>query len=131
MGNTISINQIQQINLINFEAMQTYKNKSAIIINTLDANNQSCLIIGTINISQEEELLNDYLINNKEKYIYIYGKNGSDKTLFNKYKQLLNLGLKNVFIYSGGLFEWLLLQEIYGDLAFPTTDKELDILKYK
>ena len=29
------------------------------------------------------------------------------------------------------MFEWLLLQDIYGDDEFPTTTKELDILKYK
>ena len=34
-------------------------------------------------------------------------------------------------IYIGGLFEWLLLQDIYGDDEFPTTTKIIDILKYK
>jgi len=29
------------------------------------------------------------------------------------------------------LFEWLLLQDIYGSEEFPTTSHELDILKYK
>jgi len=29
------------------------------------------------------------------------------------------------------LFEWLLLQDIYGYDEFPTTIKVLDILKYK
>ena len=33
--------------------------------------------------------------------------------------------------YPGGVFEWLLLQDIYGNDNFPTTKKELDILKYK
>ena len=37
----------------------------------------------------------------------------------------------NVFIYPGGLFEWLLLQDIYGFDDFPTTKKERDHLKYK
>jgi len=36
-----------------------------------------------------------------------------------------------VHIYPGGIFEWLLLQDIYGDDMFKTTSKELDILKYK
>ena len=48
-----------------------------------------------------------------------------------KYTQLVNLGFVNVYIYPGGLFEWLCLQDIYGDDEFPTTNKELDILKYK
>ena len=29
------------------------------------------------------------------------------------------------------MFEWLLLQDIYGNDNFPTTSKDLDILKYK
>ena len=38
---------------------------------------------------------------------------------------------KNVYIYKGGLFEWLLLQDIYGKDLFPTTTEILDILRYK
>jgi hypothetical protein len=29
------------------------------------------------------------------------------------------------------MFEWLLLQDIYGKELFPTTKKELDLLRYK
>ena len=29
------------------------------------------------------------------------------------------------------MFEWLLLQDIYGEKDFPTTKPEMDILKYK
>ena len=36
-----------------------------------------------------------------------------------------------MYIYTGGLFEWLMLQDIYGDKEFLTTKKELDILKFK
>ena len=48
-----------------------------------------------------------------------------------KYHQLTNLGFYEVYVYVGGLFEWLLLQDIFGEENFPTTTKELDILKYK
>ena len=37
----------------------------------------------------------------------------------------------NTYLYSGGLFEWLLLQDIYGDENFHTTKKTLDILKFR
>ena len=37
----------------------------------------------------------------------------------------------NVYLYAGGLFEWLHLQDIYGKQEFPTTTYILDILKYK
>ena len=36
-----------------------------------------------------------------------------------------------VYAYSGGLFEWLMLQDIYGQDLFPTTKIEKDILKFK
>ena len=48
-----------------------------------------------------------------------------------KYKQIISLGLYNICIYSGGLFEWLCLQDIYGDDEFPTTTRILDLLNYK
>jgi hypothetical protein len=40
-------------------------------------------------------------------------------------------GFPEVYVYSGGLFEWMLLQDIYGQDEFPTTKKVLDILKWK
>ena len=63
--------------------------------------------------------------------IIVYGKNSNDEKIYKKYNQLVSLGFYNVYIYIGGLFEWLLLQDIYGETDFPTTKKELDILKYK
>ena len=51
--------------------------------------------------------------------------------IYDKYDQLVKLGFSKVFIYPGGIFEWLCLQDIYSDENFPTNKKELDILKYK
>jgi hypothetical protein len=67
----------------------------------------------------------------KDREIIVYGKNTNDDTVHKKYQQLIGLGFKNVRVYPGGMFEWLLLQDIYGASSFPTTSKELDILKYK
>ena len=127
MGNHSSIQRI------NFEDIQeAIKNKEKyIIINTLPNILQECLITNTINYNEEEKIINHMLKNNINKYIIIYGKNANDDTIYNKYEQLLKLGFMNVFIYSGGMFEWLCLQDIYGNELFPTTKKELDILKYK
>jgi hypothetical protein len=105
----------------------------SIIINTLDSNEQKCLIQGTILADKEENTINE-LIQNKSFYItiVIYGRNCQDEEkIIKKYKQLQKLGFKNIYIYCGGLFEWLLLQDIYGVDEFPTTFKENDILKYK
>ena len=54
-----------------------------------------------------------------------------DNSTIKKHEQLLSLGLKNVYIYAGGLFEWLLLQDIYGYDEFPTTSKTIELLKYR
>jgi hypothetical protein len=117
---------------INFEDMQAaISNKEYIIINTLLATQQACLINGTLSLANEEEILNTYLKTNRSVRIIVYGTNSSDTNVTKKYEQLLALGFSNVFIYSGGLFEWLLLQDIYGKELFQTTAYERDILKYK
>lgn len=120
---------------INFEDIQ-YAIKTQneyIIINTLPIHEQECLIKNTLPYEQEEktinDLLNNYDFNNKK--IIIYGKNVNDETAEKKYNQLRTLGFSEIYLYSGGLFEWLLLQDIYGKDEFQTTKKILDILKYK
>jgi hypothetical protein len=126
MGNTASTKYI------NFEDMQVaIANKEYLIINTLVATQQACLIAGTLNMKNEEEILNTYLKTNREVRIIIYGINGTDPNINKKYDQLIALGFSQVFIYNGGLFEWLLLQDIYGKEAFLTTTIERDILKFK
>ena len=122
------------INKVNFEYVQNYcnfKNDKLLLINTLDYSQQVCLIKNTITASQEEEILNSYLKKNKAIIILIYGENCSDNKVIEKYNQLYKLGFTNLYVYIGGLFEWLLLQDIYGDDEFPTTSKIYDILNYK
>jgi hypothetical protein len=126
-------NQSSSIHQLNFEDIQeAIKNREKyVIINTLSSNNQSCLLPNTIDLTQEEIMVNQLLSSNKDKCIVIYGKNVSDTSIYDKYEQLLKLGFNNVYIYPGGMFEWLCLQDIYSNDLFPTTKKELDILKYK
>uniref|UniRef100_A0A6C0I441 Rhodanese domain-containing protein n=1 Tax=viral metagenome TaxID=1070528 RepID=A0A6C0I441_9ZZZZ len=105
-----------------------------IIINTLPVTEQECLIKSTTAYHLEEQLVNSLLhqYNALTELIFIvYGRNGTDETALSKCKQLSHLGFKNVYIYIGGLFEWLLLQDIYGADEFPTTKKVLDILAFK
>jgi hypothetical protein len=128
MGNS------QSIRKINFEDIQyIIKNPERhIIINTLPISEQDCLLPNTMNIHKEEELINQLLkVSKKEVNIIIYGKNCNDDKLYTKYQQLNSLGFYNVFVYPGGLFEWLMLQDIYGTTDFPTTKKELDLLRFK
>jgi hypothetical protein len=126
MGNQSSTNI-----KIGFDDMNYGISKNYIIINTLSFNEQDILIYGTLDASKENEIINDLLTFNKSKEIIIYGKNSCDQSVIKKYEQLKSLGFINVYIYIGGLFEWFLLQDIYGDDNFPTTKKNLDILKYK
>jgi len=104
-----------------------------ILINTLPISEQTCLIKNTISCDSEEKIINSLLDNYgyKDKTFIIYGKNCSDETVEKKHRQLVGLGITNVFTYYGGLFEWVLLQDIYGACEFPTTSKILDILRYK
>lgn len=127
MGNTTSIRKI------NCEDMQkACKNtNNYIIINTLEPTMQNCLIANTTKIENEEALMNSIIKKSNRSPIIVYGKNSNDEKVYKKYEQLIKLGFINVYVYVGGMFEWLLLQDIYGNELFPTTSKELDILKYK
>lgn len=123
----------QSVQKINFEDMQyiVSNREKYILINTLESSNQKCLIPNTINYVDEEKLINNLLSGNKKENIVIYGKNSNETKIYEKYDEFTKLGFNNVYIYPGGMFEWLCLQDIYSDENFPTTSKELDILKYK
>lgn len=129
MGNSLSTSI-----KVNYEDIQyIIKNsENYLLINTLSSEEQNCLITKTINIHNEENIINKCMKNGmKEIKIIIYGKNNNDEKICDKYNQFISHGFYNVYIYTGGLFEWLMLQDIYGETEFPTTTKELDILKYK
>jgi len=126
MGNTKP-----ESNKISFEDIQwILKQNEYLLINTLPKGEQKCLIQKTIPIDNEVNVINTFL-KDKKINIIIYGKNTNDASVYVKYNQLINLGFHKVYIYLGGLFEWLCLQDIYGKTAFPTIGDELDILKYR
>ena len=120
------------INKANFEDIQSAIENNNYIINTLKKTEQNCLIDSTYPIVNEEDLLNT-LIKNKDfsKLIFIYGKNTNDHSAYEKFFQLQRLGFTKVYLYIGGLFEWLCLQDIYGNENFPTNTLDLDIYKYR
>ena len=120
---------------ISFEDMQNairFTNQY-IIINTMSVTEQEYLIKNTISYQMEENIINELLTNYdmKTRKFVVYGKNANDESVEKKYKQLVSLGFMEVYIYSGGMFEWVILQDIYGVDEFPTTRKVLDILKFK
>lgn len=127
MGNSTSTRKV------NFEDVQysIKNNNKFVLINTLNTNRQDILIKNTLCVNKEEELINTLIKTNLNINIIVYDENANAPNLMKKYDQLIGLGFVNVFIYPGGLFEWLLLQDIYGYDNFPTTKQERDILKFK
>ena len=132
MGNTQTIHSVQKAS---FEDIQycIEHTHDHILISTLPVYQQECLILKTISASVEEDLINKVINEgqNKNMRVIIYGSNYSDETIYDKYTQLSKLGFTNIYVYPGGVFEWLLLQDIYGKEDFQTTSDQLDILKYK
>lgn len=126
MGAQISTNKI------NFEDVKyALEHEDYILINTLPTGQQECLIEGTIHADDETTTLNKYLKQNIGIKIIVYGLNSGDDRVDAKCQQLRSLGFFNVYAYIGGMFEWLLLQDIYGNDIFKTTSSQLDHLKYK
>ena len=127
MGNRPSVKKI------NFEDMQILIYKpDTLVINTLLTEQQTCLIMNTLRCEEETSTINSILKHGLfHKPLVIYGMNACDERIVTKYNQLLKLGFTQVYIYPGGLFEWILLQDIYGEHLFPTTTQEMDILRFK
>ena len=119
---------------INFERMQQCVEdaENTIIIHTMSSQREHCLIKGTLTAEKEVKELNKALNTlGAMKPIVIYGENACDMTIVSKYNQLIQLGFSNVMVYPGGMFEWLLLQDIYGTELFLTSGSGGDILDYK
>lgn len=101
------------------EKIDTRKNEF-ILLNTLPMQEQNYLIKGTINAVVENDYINSLIKKDKSKEIIIYGRDHHDMKVIEKYNKLKKIGFINVYIYFGGLFEWSLLQEVYGTSNFPT-----------
>ena len=130
-------NQVSLVPKVSYEDIQmvVYRNThiphSTLIINTLPPSLQHCLIKTTVDIKYEEQIVNTMNHKNRDIMIIVYGKNSNDITILHKYEQLVKLGFTNVHIYTGGIFEWMLLYEIYGKEHFKITRYEIDILRYR
>lgn len=125
--------------IINFDTLQLIATRkkddinNCIILNTLIESQQHCLILNTIPIKDEEITINQ-IIEKKQQAkwcIIVYGKNYTDETVERKCKQMRSIGFTRIYSYNGGIFEWLLLQEIYGETNFPTTTRHIDLLEFK
>ena len=122
----------QSLQKLNYEDVQNAcSSNEYIIINTLPSTQQDCLIKKTITSDKEEVLLNNLMKSASTTKIIVYGLNYNDDSIYKKYNHLCKCGFTCVYLYVGGLFEWLCLQDIFGEELFPTTSQQLDILKFK
>ena len=82
------------------------------------------LISGTLAPVMEEVYVNELLesldaVSLSEILVIVYGRNATDKSVVEKAKQMYSLGFTSVCVYLGGMFEWCLLQDVYGEKEFP------------
>ena len=87
-ANIFGMSRKQSTKKINFEDVQyAIKNKqNFIIINTMNQDEQNCLIKETTIISNEVTIINEYMNNqNLSINIVIYGKNASCDKIYEKY----------------------------------------------
>ena len=107
-----------------------------ILINTFE---QDFMIQGTVSSEREEIVINAQLTDytKPDVPIIIYGRNSCDDSVDLKEKQMRALGLDDIYVYRGGMFEWLLMGDVFGTDMFPVSKRDLgtvkgtvDILKY-
>lgn len=129
MGNRASVRKLS------FEDVQQFLQSPAesyLLIHTMPASEQRCLILHTADAQQEVARVNGLLEQRRYRVpIVVYGAHCNDERVWLKHKQLSEMGFERVFVYLGGMFEWLLLQDVFGADTFPTTATELQLLKYK
>ena len=136
MGNSeSSIKKVNFDDIINIskDSKELTKNNN-ILIHVMEKEDQELLIKNTLSIDEEIEIINSILSFRKmDVIIVIYGKNTDDVSkVIRRYRQLCDMGFSNVHVYFGGLFEWLLLQEIYGNDDMKTNIVcNRNILDYK
>lgn len=86
---------------------------------------ESCLIKNTLTSQEEIIVCNRILEGDGKDTLYkpiiIYGKNTQDSAkIIKKYNQMKSLGIPNdIYLYLGGIYEWLALGEMYDIETFP------------
>jgi hypothetical protein len=123
----------QRIQKCSFEDIQgVQRGGSGPLLMYTFSHEDGCMIRGTLTPSEEERRVNGFIREKRmAEPIILYGRNTNDARVVEKYQTLVNYGFTNVFVYIGGMFEWLCLQDIYGEEEFPTTAAELDLLRFR
>jgi hypothetical protein len=126
-------NSSPRFNLIGFDDMIEFiSDRSVVLITTMSDSMGPHRIVGTLSPTDEIDEINRCIANcTHNRRIVIYGENSSDESGFRKSEQLRGMGFTDIYVYGGGLFEWILLQDIYGADTFKTNQPIDDILRYK
>ncbi len=116
--------------ILNFDDMKQAIYRGYTICHIMEEADEGTIIKNTLSVKDEIKKINDFLQNDQlDGMIVLYGRNYTDiDKLAQRQKQLNSLGFMRVFIYVGGLYEWVLLQNVYGDKLFPT-NRIFDILE--
>jgi hypothetical protein len=145
-GYMINFEDVQSIIGVSGSGSKSRSYDQFLLISTLDASKQEHLIKNTISAQEEEEKINEIISGKNDDaediILVVYGKHATDEKIITKYNQLKGLGFSTVLVYPGGVFEWLMLQDIYGSELFPTnknntstnnTNKclDTDLLEYR
>ena len=121
--------------MINFEDVQSIIGVSG--SGSKSRSYDQFLLISTLDASKQEHLIKN-TISAQDIILVVYGKHATDEKVITKYNQLKGLGFSTVLVYPGGVFEWLMLQDIYGSELFPTNknntttnNTNADLLEYR
>lgn len=123
------------VKVIGFEDMLSLLRSNVVLLNTMARGDQACLIRGTLHADDEESAMNAMLTSTDplvtDRWVVVYGRHTLDPKPMEKARTLRLMGLSRLLVYRGGLFEWLLLQEVFGQDQFPTQGACPDLLAYR
>ena len=122
MGNHQSVSD-----RVNFDDVVS-KEATTILINVMEDVDQNVLIKGTVPCNDEVAEVQKAIL--ERSTVIVYGRNCHDDRVFSKYVQIKKLGGKPK-VYLGGLFEWMLLHEVYGNDRFPLTTDKFELYQYR
>ena len=125
MGASISFN------VVNHQGVLDALKEGNILITVISNHTDATLIKGTLGEAEELRHVNEIIRKkNLDERIFVYGENCSDSRVYSKARQLKKLGLKEVFVYTGGIFEWMLLGEVFGQDQFPVHGRVTNVVDH-
>lgn len=118
--------------ILNFDDMKLAVDRGYIICHIMDETDETILIKNTLSVKDEIKKINDLIKQSKfDETIVLYGRNYTDlEKIVQRFQHLISFGFTRVFIYVGGLYEWVLMQNLYGDKLFPTNNS-IDLTNIK